>query len=462
MFMRSLCIAVFIVCSALPGFAQTLPRKAMFGVTARAVDEGTAAASGLAKGEGLLVSAVVPDSTFASIGVKPGDLILSIDNKPINSPEALITSAQTFTEGDRIIVGLISEGKRVTREATARPRPKETSEFGEPVYDAVSIGSGTLRTITHVPKNRTGKVPAIMYIQGFPCTSQEFAPNSTNAIKRAIDDWVKAGYAVFRVERPNMGDSRNTKDCRDINFDEELEVNIAGYKKLMAYDFVDTSNVFFFGHSMGSVTAPYLAQVLQPKGIIVYGVVLRSWFEYFVDLHRIQPTYFGASRVEAEARSRELLPLYFEWLENGKSPAELKQNPKFKAILDGPNELNNSGDYFHGRHYKFWYTMNQRRLGEAWSKVKCPVLAIYGEFDVQALNSQGAQEIAAAVNEANPGKGEFMLIPGVEHVFTKASSYREVGGIIASGKLGQHMNENYHPVIGQKTIEWYDRVRNSK
>jgi pimeloyl-ACP methyl ester carboxylesterase len=456
-------LAIFVLvslCLLINADAQTLPRKGMIGVATKVLDETTAKVNNLKVGDGLIVTVVMPNSTVEQLGVKVGDIITSVNQKPFGRPEDLVAFAQTITEGDPLEINLISSGEKLTKKGAAKPRPKETSDYADIRYDAVDFELGTLRTITHIPKGKTGKLPTIFYLQGYPCSSQEFPPNSTSALKRALDDWVKAGYVVFRVERPNMGDSRTTKDCRDTDYDEELAGNIAAYKKLLKYDFVDTGNIFLFGHSLGSITAPLLAETFQPKGIIVYGVVLRSWFEYFIDIHRIQSTYFGAPRADGERVARNLLPIYYEWLENGKSPDELKQNPEFKAILESPNNLlNASGNYFFGRHYKFWYTMNKKRLTEAWSKVSSKVLSVYAEFDVQAINSTDAENIAKVVNESHPGNGEFLLLPKTEHIFLKANSYTEVAEISASGRLGQAINERYNPEVGTRTVEWMDKVR---
>lgn len=452
--------ALVVVCLIVNTFGQTLPRKGMIGVATKPLDEAAATANNLKLGEGLIVAMVAPNSTVEEIGVKVDDIILSINQKTFKTHEELVAFAQTVNENDSLEINLISNGKKETKKGLAKPKPKETSDYGEVKYDAVDFELGTLRTIIHIPKNKSGKLPTIFYLQGYPCSSQEFPPNSKSALKLALDDWVKAGYVVFRVERPNIGDSRTTKECRDTDYEEELAGNVAAYKKLLQYDFVDNSNIFLFGHSLGSVTAPLLAETFQPKGIMVYGVVLRSWFEYFLDIHRIQTTYFGASRVNAERNARNLLPIYYEWLENGKSPDELKQNPEFKAILESPNNpMNNSGDYFFGRHYKFWHTMNKKRLTEAWSKITGKVLSIYGEFDVQAINSVDAENIAKVVNQNHAGNGEFLLLPQTEHIFLKADSYQEVTQLYSSGQLAQALNERYNPEVGRLTVEWLEKVR---
>ncbi len=438
--------------------AQALPRKVMFGVGTKPLDGSTAVAHHLKPGDGVLVTLVVPDSTAARLGVRVGDVITSVNQKTFANNEDLAAFARTLNAGDPVEIAFIANGLKTTHAGFAQGRPMETSDLAEVRYGAVDYALGTLRTILHIPKNKPGKLPVIFYLQGYPCASMEYLPDSKAAGKQAIDAWVGAGYAVFRVERPNLGDSRASKDCRDTDFDEELAAHVAAYKKLLSDDFVDLGNVFLFGHSLGSVTAPLLAQTFQPKGIMVYGVVLRSWFEYFVDIERVQALYYGESRVAAERAARELMPVYFEWLENGKSPAQLKQNPAFKRVFDAPgNPMNVSGDYFFGRHYRFWHTLNKKHMALAWSKVTGKVLALHGEFDVQAINATDAQNIAAVVNESHAGNGAFVLIPKAEHGFLKAESHAAV--VAASrGKPDPAHNEDYNPEIGRLTVAWMNAL----
>lgn len=430
-------------------FAQTLPRKGWFGVAAQPLDEAKATANKLKIGEGLIVTVITPNGTFDQIGVKVGDIVLSINQKPINSPAELIASAQSFVEGNSIEVNLISNGEKFTKKGVVKGKLKETSENAEVNYDAVEMSLGTLRTITHIPKNRTGKVPAVFYIQGLPCQSNEYL-DPKNPLRQAFEDWVKAGFAVFRVERPNLGDSRTTKNCSDMDFDEEIAVNNAGYKKLLSYDFIDTDNIFFFGHSMGGWTAPFIANVKQPKGIIVYGTGFRSWFEYLIDLYRIQATYGGATHVDTEKETRMMIPMLYEWLEAGKTAEEMRKNPALKPIVDSFFQ----GEYFQTRSAHYFHTMSKQNLAEEWSKTTGKVFAMYGEFDTAALNARDVITIAEIVNQAHPGNGEYFVLPKTEHMFGKVDSYKQTFDLYASGKIFQYASQNYNPELGRVTVEW--------
>ena len=453
-----LILVAFSTCMTAKG--QNLPRKGWLGVAASPLSETQTQAAKLKPGEGLAVTTIVPGGTFDRIGVKTGDILVSIDKKPVNTPAQLIAVAQMLVEGNEIAIDMIANGNRTSKTAVVTGKLKENSPNADVIYDAVKMPLGTLRTITYVPKERKAKMPAVFYIQGLPCQSHEFGPDSKDPRKMIFEDWVKAGFVVFRVERPNIGDSIGTKDCRDLDFNDELEINKAGYRKLLDQNYVDQDNVFFFGHSMGGWTAPQIAQMKQPKGIMVYGTGLVSWFEYFIHLYRIQNTYGGESHVAAESRTREMIPFLYEWLEAGKSPDELRKNPAFKRIMDEPGSF--EGDYFQGRAFgrsaNFFYTMSKQNLAAEWAKVTGKVLAMYGEFDVQALNGKDAEIVAEIVNQTHPGNGEYRMIPKTEHIFAKVDSYKQTSDLYASGQYFQYATQNYNPATGVATIEWMQKA----
>lgn len=440
-------IILVVLSTCITSFGQTLPRKGWFGIGA------APAKNTNTNQDGLSVTLIAPNSTGEELGIKVGDVILAIDGKPMNDTASFIAHAQSKIEGDKIEFTILSNGEKTTKKGTVKGKPKETSPNADVNYDSVEMSLGTLRTITHIPKNRTGKVPAVFYIQGLPCQSNEYLdPNFS--LRRAFEDWLKAGFAVFRVERPNIGDSRTTKDCKDIDFDEEVEVNKAGYKKLLSYDFIDTDNIFFFGHSMGGWTAPFIAEPRQPKGIMAYGTGYRSWFEYLIDLYRIQATYGGATHLQAEEQTRVMIPLLYKWLIEDKSAEEMRKDPSLKPLVDSMFQ----GEYFQTRSAHFFHTMSKQNLAEEWSKVTGKVNIFYGEFDTAALNARDAITIAEIVNQAHPGNGEYTILPKTEHMFAKSDSYKQTHDLYASGKIGQYATQNYNPELGRVTIEWMKKV----
>ncbi|WP_163374556.1 PDZ domain-containing protein, partial [Escherichia coli] len=60
---------------------------------------------------GAFVSEVLADSSAAKAGIKPGDVLISIDGKRINSFAELRAKVGTTPPGKEILIGLIRQGK---------------------------------------------------------------------------------------------------------------------------------------------------------------------------------------------------------------------------------------------------------------------------------------------------------------------------------------------------------------
>lgn len=54
-------------------------------------------------------------------------------------------------------------------------------------------------------------------------------------------------------------------------------------------------------------------------------------------------------------------------------------------------------------------------LKAEWQKVDCPVLAMYGAYDLAAIDDRGARQLAALINREHPGNGTFQLIEKTNH-----------------------------------------------
>lgn len=67
---------------------------------------------------GAFVSEVLPDSSAAKAGIKPGDVLISVDGKRINSFAELRAKVGTTPPGKEITIGLIREGKSMDVKVT--------------------------------------------------------------------------------------------------------------------------------------------------------------------------------------------------------------------------------------------------------------------------------------------------------------------------------------------------------
>jgi serine protease Do len=84
--------------------------------------------------DGVLVTNVEADTPAAKAGLKAGDVITSIDGKPVADPGQLIESVQSVKDGVELTIGYVRDHKPGTAKATLTPRERpKAEERGEPI-----------------------------------------------------------------------------------------------------------------------------------------------------------------------------------------------------------------------------------------------------------------------------------------------------------------------------------------
>ena len=370
---------------------------------------------------GAVVKSLVPNSTASSLQLQPFDIITSINQQDINSPARLAAVAKTLRGGDPIELKLIRDGKLISLSGKVVPKPFENNPIADVTYGSFKYGSGQVRTIYASPK---GKKPAgtIYFLQGLPCYSMDnFTP--LDKTKQALDEMVNQGYAVYRMEKGDMGDNTGIPPCETMGFHDELKMYEAGYQNLLKMPGVDHSKIFLFGHSMGGVVAPLLAEKFQPTGVVVYGTVFKPWAEYLLDAYKIQLQYFGEDLAVLRDSIEFIKPKVYEFFYGKASSDQIAATPEGLLALqmllsyDPVTKLGVSG-----RTPQFHKEINQYNTCKAWGNTRSHVLAIYGECDLAANNADDHQALVAYINKKNPGKASFWQAEGSTHTFEKIGS----------------------------------------
>ncbi|MFD2245216.1 alpha/beta fold hydrolase [Pontibacter ruber] len=438
--MRSITTFIFLWIGILScGFAQNLKRRPFLGVQLSPVSDSLASAGNLKSTEGALVVQVIPKSTAATLRVQPNDVIVRVNQAPVKTYTDVVDRARQFKTGENVTLELIRKGKRMTLKGKVQPMPFETDPNADVLYDEVALGNNAYaRSIIKKPKGK-GKYPAVFFIQGYGCNSIDNLP-ADNPQRLLLDGLVAKGYAVYRMEKPGMGDSQGTQPCTEISYTEELAAFAAGLKELKQYDFVDTENIFLFGHSLGGNTAPLIAADEKVKGIIVYGITGKPWGEYLIELFREQSPMNGTDYVQVEEDMKTLLPLVYELMVLKKSPGELAQNAVYKPYLERRFDYDGRGHLF-GRHYTFLQQLNDIPLNKAWKAANAHTLAIYGEADIPALNPDGAKLVVDVVNSYYPGKATYQFLPRTDHGFMEVGTKEDYRRLQSGAAVPARFNQ---------------------
>lgn len=428
--------------------AQNLKRKGLLGIMMQTLNDSIAAGNDLKVNDGVYITSVAPNSTFYNLGVKQGDVLTKLNGTSVNAIQDVLAITTSLYENDRVDAEYYANNVKKNGSAVLLGRPFETFRNGNVTYGQVVYKNNVLRSILVTPKHK--KTAAVVYfLQGYTCGTVE-TMSDEYPMKRLMNDWLDAGFAVYRIEKPGVGDSNSKKHCMQIGFEEELQAFKEGYKDLLQQTSIDSNNIFMFGHSMGGVIAPLLNEVKSPRGIITYGSVGKNWYDYMVDLYTIQPKHFGTSDAQIKEDNKVNLKFNDDLLLHKLSGAELIKNKVYAEFFNAEALKN---EQYIGRHIKFWQNLADVNISKAWSKVQTNVLALYGEFDIQAINAEGSQKIAAIVNE-NGGNGDFMLIEKADHGFVNFNSMQHNVATLGNGSYLNHSINNYSTGLGKTTVNW--------
>jgi len=450
---------IFIVCSASNVNAQ-LQRRAFLGTQLKEVDTFIAVKHNMKHAKGVLVEMVVDGSSAKAMGIEANDLILAVEDVEVNSPNELIARIGRYRAGDKVRVTTMRNGKPIQRVGNLLPLPHETSPFGEVIYDEVPHDGGYIRTIIHKPVGK-GQFPALFLIPGYDCSSID-RMHPDNVYKRILDGMVEKGYVIVKTEKAGVGDSKNNRSCAQYNLFDEVDLFSASFNALAKYDFIDLENVYIFGHSMGGVQAPLMKTDFAPRGIAVYGTVVRPWFEYFIEHARMQKIILsqvddmGWDYLSIEQQHNAAVKFYYRFLVEKQSPAEIFKDEELNAFIS-KNFRYDGSDIFLGRHYTFWQQLQDTKLFEAWSKSPAHVLSLWGEADFIAFNPWEHELIADVVNEYNPGKAKYIRVPNMDHSFLWVEDQKQS---ITSRMDWDYIKNNFNSQIIEILAEWIEETKN--
>ncbi|MDP1708639.1 MAG: trypsin-like peptidase domain-containing protein [Gammaproteobacteria bacterium] len=101
--------------------------RGWLGIEVQAVTPALAESFGLGKVEGVIVAGVQPNGPASKAGIRPGDVVLFVNDAPVNDPAALVNVVAGYAPGTIITLRGLREGSEIRHTPAVGERPTPTS-----------------------------------------------------------------------------------------------------------------------------------------------------------------------------------------------------------------------------------------------------------------------------------------------------------------------------------------------
>jgi len=433
--------------------SDVLPRRGSLGLPGAPVSQEQATKLKLKPGVGMVATQPISGLTAERAGIKSGDIVVALNGKSVE-PRSIAATVRELPVGSPLSISVLRDEKSTELETSLMEKPRDPGNANYQVVYGHGVSHGKrMRTIMTKPR-KPGKYPGFMFIQGFAPLSYDFTLEGSTGDVATLDgpilfEFANSGFVTLRVEKPGVGDSEGGPFA-DMDYTTELDIYRQTLKQLKETKEVDSGNVFIFGHSMGGAFGPMIATENPVKGLVVYGVEARTWFEYLLDTIRYQGLLAGDTFEKADDLVRQgsqLLALVF--LENQSVDEVKKSHPKLAGLADSLFP----GGLFNGKTHDFWRQLLETNFAAYWARCNAHVLAVRGASDFVTYDA-GHKLIADIVNRAHPAWGKSAVLPGSDHLFHNFATESE--------SLKNFRRGKFNPAFIKMTKDWIDAVMASR
>jgi dienelactone hydrolase len=381
------------------------------------------------------VRAVVPGSTGAALHVLGGDVIVAINGSPTTSVAEVVAAAGKLRAGKPVTIEVRRASKTVHLAGQTIGKPLEHYPNATVTYGSFPFRGGKIRDILAMPAS-SPQAPVVFLLPGFSCISIEPAA-PTAAYRVLAARLTAAGIGYYRAEKPGLGDSVGGPQCADITFDTELDAFRTAYRHLTDDLHIPRERIIMLGHSLGALEAPLLADEKAPRGIIVYGAVLRNWGDYHQQVGSFQGYLIdGSDPGKVYDEGEHSRPVFQAYYFDKKSPAAIAQeHPELAASVK--EVLGWDGkDRAVDRNWRFMQALAGLNLPAAWRGARTNVLSLYGGADIVALFDTDQKMIADIAEHSRARSGTYIEVPSADHGMMNVGSRRQARADAAAGRQG--------------------------
>jgi pimeloyl-ACP methyl ester carboxylesterase len=369
---------------------------------------------------GLKVSSVSLDKTTMVLEMK--DLLGKYEGK--------LNAEGTEAKGTWTQAGMsLPLNMRKTDKATELRRPQTPK--GPFPYKVLEVnylnkpGEVTLAGTLTEPEG-TGPFPAVILISGSGAQDRDETLFEHKPFLVLADALSRRGVAVLRLDDRGVGGSTgNTAKSTSHEFAGDV---LAGISFLKQRPEIDSKRMGLMGHSEGGIIAPMVASRTDDVAFIVLlagtglpgedilylqgQAILKAMGAKENDQKNqleVQKRLFQIIKTEkddkkAEAKMKEAIKTFKESL----SESERKELANVDAIIAGQLKM------IQTPWFRYFLTYDPR---PTLAKVRCPVLALIGEKDLQVPPKENLSQIESTLKAAGNSRVTVKQLPGLNHLF---------------------------------------------
>jgi pimeloyl-ACP methyl ester carboxylesterase len=372
------------------------------------------------------------------------------------SSDTVLTGVWTQL-GSRYDLELKKGAKPVEQKRPQEPKPPYPYREEEVTFMNTTENFSLAGTLT-LPQGE-GPFPAVVLISGSGQQDRDETIYNHKPFKVIADHLTRNGIAVLRYDDRGIGGSKGkTNNATSLTNADDAE---AAVNYLLERSEINSKKIGLVGHSEGGLIAPIVASrnaniafivSLAGPGVRGYEVIIRQSEDIMrasgVSEAEITETVTANSQLFkmaiAEPDLRKFAKEAMEWFSkdlDSKGLTQEERKEKMSAFTQGLISVNNVW-------MRYFLDTDPAQF---WSAVKCPVLALNGEKDLQVSHEMNLPAIKAAVRKGGNRKVKTVIMPQLNHLFQVA----ETGSPNEYVKI----EETFSPAALELMASWIRKTR---
>ncbi|MBE0679359.1 MAG: alpha/beta fold hydrolase [Bacteroidales bacterium] len=275
-----------------------------------------------------------------------------------------------------------------------------------------------------------GPFPAVVLITGSGQQDRDETLFNHKPFKVLADHLTRNGIAVLRYDDRGVGGSKGSlTGATSLSFAGDAE---AAVDFLLGRTEIDPEKIGLAGHSEGGFIAPIVASrkgniafviSLAGPGVTGYDAIIQQNIDFFrvsgmseealeKQLHMLRNIFrFVIAGEDQRAVAKQAMEWYNSELDAKGVTAE-ERREQMSQFAQALVQTNNP----------WWKYFLSTDPAQYWSSVRCPVLALNGDKDIQVSHAQNLPAIKAAVKAGGNRKVKTVTLPGLNHLFQHAET----------------------------------------